>query len=376
MLKKVVIWMNIPSHHQSDFFRALDAIEKLDLQIRYFERVPKVRKELGWNDFEDLPMNQRFVNSDNVRDALISIDDWQSSIHIVPGFSSLFLRELLTILINNKVKWIHWSERSGKALTKLLNYNYRFIKFIKPLYFYVKGYKKYANKINTHGLGAFAISKLAKEDFISWGVKTKKIKILNYALGPLNTSTNKIDDEGLIFLYLGALTEHKGIEVLIKSFSNLNSKNSSARLILIGKDYSNGAYLKLVKERSLSDRIEFLGTINNNDINAYLSKSSVFILPTLFDGWGAVLNEAASLSKPLISTNECGAAYHLIRSNENGFRIKANSVIELEKAMQFYIDNPEVINKHGRISYDIFLKNTPERNAKLFMNNINELLNE
>jgi glycosyltransferase involved in cell wall biosynthesis len=98
-----------------------------------------------------------------------------------------------------------------------------------------------------------------------------------------------------------------------------------------------------------------------------MQRADVFILPSLFDGWGAVLNEAASVKKPLISTDECGAAYHLIDDKKNGFRVKAGSVDHLRKAMQFYIDNPEKIIIHGKISHQIYKNFTPDKNVEQFL---------
>ena len=64
-------------------------------------------------------------------------------------------------------------------------------------------------------------------------------------------------------------------------------------------------------------------------IAQWLRRADVLVLPSLFDGWGAVLNEGASAGKALISTTECGAAWHLIRHGDNGFRVQAGS----EKAL-------------------------------------------
>ena len=122
---KICIWMNMPSHHQSAFFKALTNRNDIDLQVRYYEKVPEIRKKLGWNDKDKLLENQAYIDSiDNITK---SIPDWKERIHIIPGFSSSFLKDLISIVIDENVNWIHWSERSGVNLAKLLNFNYKLI---------------------------------------------------------------------------------------------------------------------------------------------------------------------------------------------------------------------------------------------------------
>tara|TARA_R110002073_G_scaffold72537_1_gene177590 strand:- start:614547 stop:615695 length:1149 start_codon:yes stop_codon:yes gene_type:complete len=373
----VVFWMNMPSHHQTSFFEALHAKEEIDLEVRYYDRVSLDRKKLGWNVDFNLPSNQQFVENNDLELALQSLSDWKERIHIVPGFSHPFLKILLDKLIVHNVKWIHWSERSGKPFTKLLNYNYDLINFLMPLYYFFKGYRAHAIKINKHALGAFAISDLAKRDFIKWGVKEKKIRILNYSLKALNKSESKpvsnlIEGDFKLFMYVGVLTPHKGIDLLIEAFSKLKNKHNWM-LILIGNDLSKGDYKKSIQKLNLEKQVLLLGTINSTLINEYIDNCDVFVLPTLFDGWGAVLNEAASLGKPLISTDQCGSAFHLIEDGMNGFQVKAKSVNELNMAMQYYIDSEDMIVTHGKHSGIIFNNNIPERNAGLFKSYIFEL---
>lgn len=374
---KICIWMNMPSHHQTAFFKALSDRKDIDLRIRYYKMISDDRKKLGWDD-HTLFSYEKYT--DNIDDAINSLVDWKERIHIIPGISSPFLRELINMAIVENVKWIHWSERAGIGLAGLLHFNYSLINLFYPLFLRLKGYRKYSKQINQYALGAFAIGKLAKEDFLNWGVENQKIELLSYSLAALDKTKKvsialkKKDEITFSFMYIGSLDERKGIDVLIKAFGKLNSSDHW-NLILVGDDRSNGIYMKQVEELGLIDRVKFTGVIDSSKINEYLNQADVFILPTRFDGWGAVLNEAASLKKAMISTNQAGAAYHLIKDGENGYMVKAGDINELSKAMKFYIDNPEKINTHGEKSFEILQKYTPEENAKLFVSTIKKWLN-
>jgi len=369
--------MNMPSHHQSAFFKALSAQKNVDLHVRYYERVTEARKKLGWIDDANLPLKQEYIVS--INDIEKSLVDWKERIHIIPGFSSPFLKELLHIIISNNLKWIHWSERSGIGLANLMHFDDKLIDLFFPFFLRLKGYRKYAKRINQYALGSFAIGELAKRDFIKWGINEKKIVFQPYSLDGLAT-TKKISiklkkSDEIIFMYIGSMEERKGIDLLITACKKLRSR-SKWKLVLLGDDRSNNAYVEQVERLGLANQVEFLGVVNSNKINEYLEQSDVFVLPTRFDGWGAVLNEAASLGKPMISTNQAGAAYHLIKEGENGFMVKAGDSDTLLKAMQYYIDRPEQIILHGKKSIKIFQDFTPAIMAKLFVANVQKFLEQ
>ncbi|MBD3792518.1 MAG: glycosyltransferase family 4 protein, partial [Campylobacterales bacterium] len=338
-------------------------------------KVPEARKKLGWADDSYLPSNQKYI--DSINNIETSLPDWQERTHIVPGFSSPFLKALLDLAISNDLKWVHWSERSGVGLAKLLHFNYGLIDMVYPMFLRLKGYKKYSKQVNQSALGCLAIGELAKRDFARWGINDKKIAFQPYSLDglaiPKVISINLKKSDEIIFMYIGSLEERKGIDVLIAACEKIVSR-SQWKLILVGDDRSNDAYAQQVEQVGLADQVEFIGVVQSGKINEYLAQADVFVLPTRFDGWGAVLNEAASLGKPIISTDQAGAAYHLIREGETGYMVKAGDADALAKAMQYYVDQPEQIPLQGKKSLEIFQNFTPEKSAELFVSNIQKFL--
>lgn len=369
---KVCIWDEAPSHYNSDFFNALRK-NGIDLEVRYIRKISNNRVKEGWSGIESLPKNELYINPDSIDDAISSLPDWKDRIHIVVcNFSIPFYINLIRFLIKNNVKWIHRGERSGINLIKFVHFNYVAYKIFQPIFFNIKGHKKYSALINKYALGALAIGETAKNDFIKWGVSGKKIEILPYSEKELlipTISPSWFKKNEKYFIYAGSLCKRKGIDVLIEAFLGLNFQNPdmSWKLILIGKDKTNGVYHKLVKKYNLSDRVIFTGTIDNCEINKHIYYGDVFILPAFFDGWGMVLNEAASLKKPLISTDWAGASMHLIQNGENGFIVKAKDINKLKHAMQFYIDNPNKVKIHGEKSFSIFQNYTVDACVKKFI---------
>lgn len=369
MQYKICIWTSIPSPHQKYFFEALSRQKEVDLCVQYFQSFPEDRIELGWK-VENSILYKENYETENPHKAIESIPDWKKRIHIIPGISHQYSKKLLNILIENKVEWIHWSERSGIVLAEKLGFSSRLFKIFSPLYT-IKNFS-YARKINQYALGAFSQGILAKKDFISWGVYGDKIEDLFYTIEDMNKNIYSIEDKVFdnidkkIFLYVGSLSKRKGISILIQAYSKLKNKDEWS-LVFIGSSPDERKYFEQVGRLNLLDSIFFLGSKPIEDIGYYMEKSDVFVLPTLFDGWGAVLNEAAMMSKPIISTDQCGAAFHILKTGENGIRVKSGNIKDLSTALNFYIENPEKIVEHGKKSYEIYRDFIPEKNVERFM---------
>lgn len=366
--------MNMPSHHQSALFREIHNTDGIDLRVCYYNSITEKRIKLGWDKNTNLEWEYDIFELNSI-DSLIV--DWKERIHVVPGLSSDFTKNLVNKLCSNNVKWIHWSEKSGVNFSRILGFNPILTKILKPLFFFYKGYYSYGQSINRNAIGAFAIGNSAKKDFYRWGVRPTKIRVVPYALDPLshNAPPDFLSKKEFIeFLYVGSLEKRKGISLLLRAFSQLEHRESKIKLRLVGKDYSSGRYKDLAKKLGVLEQVDFDGVIQSKFINQVISNSDVFILPTLFDGWGAVLNEATSLGKPIISTREAGASEHLVESGVNGYIIDSGSVEQLRIAMQSYIDNPNLIDEHGKYSLKIYKNIAPSNVASLFIKSVRELI--
>lgn len=352
---KVFIWMNYPSHHQSFFFKTL--VEKdVDLKVGYYEKVTEERKKMGWNEFSfnDYEIQIDFHKLDDY------LDSYKEYIHILPGYGSSFTRTLCMKLSRKKIKWAHWSEKSTPGLRWYRSY------FVK---------KWYAHMVNNYALGAFSQGKLAELDFIRWGVK-KEIAHLNYSIKPLVASK---DNEEIInfkgdrkaFLFLGQLIHRKGVDLLLKAFSNISNENWC--LIIVGSGELKAELENLVKKLNISEeRILFYPSVNSDEICNILKISDVFVLPSRNDGWGVVLNEAASLEKPIIASDTVGAAWHLIEDGLNGYKFRSDNFKDLQNKMEIYTNEEVSLLDHGAYSLRLFKK----YNSDAMANNLISALNK
>lgn len=367
---KVCFWLNAPSAHQSEFLDKLYTDKHIEeLEVRYFDNQSEDYAKLGWGDDTSLKKYEQKINT--LSEALKSLTNFEDFIHIVMGESLEFNKKLIRYLVEKELKWIHWSERFGVSLIDKLSYNLFLFKYIKPIYLLTK--KRYGALVDKYALGAFSQGNLARNDFKQIGISDNKIENLFYTTKqPIVSLRSKNSNEGKInFLYIGRLNKRKGIYDLLKSFYSLTKYNNWS-LTLIGDDESNGIITKVIKKVKLKDRITLINCVQHSEVLNYMINSDVLILPSRFDGWGAVLNEAISVDLPIISTNQTGAAQHIIKNQENGFIVEAGNIKQLTQAIKTYLKNPLLINEHSKVSSVLKNEFTPRKNIDRFIEALNK----
>jgi len=80
--------------------------------------------------------------------------------------------------------------------------------------------------------------------------------------------------------------------------------------------------------------IRFLGFKNQTELPAFYDLCDVFVLPSRFEPWGLVVNEAMNAGKPVIVSDRVGAGADLVGHADNGWVFPAGNVTALAKALQ------------------------------------------
>jgi glycosyltransferase involved in cell wall biosynthesis len=73
--------------------------------------------------------------------------------------------------------------------------------------------------------------------------------------------------------------------------------------------------------------------VQPNQLPAVFAESGCFVLPSRWEPWGVVLQEAAAAGLPIICTAVCGASVHFVQDGYNGFLVGAGNPDSLADAM-------------------------------------------
>jgi glycosyltransferase involved in cell wall biosynthesis len=133
---------------------------------------------------------------------------------------------------------------------------------------------------------------------------SKKINII-YNGVDLRTFTRKKPKKNInnnkSIIAVGNLVKSKGFELLIKSFSKLNSKNIAYSLTIIGEGKERKSLEKLINKLKINSQVKLLGELNNNLLAHELSKHNIFALATKRETFGIVFLEAMACGLPLVA---------------------------------------------------------------------------
>ncbi|MDP3164662.1 MAG: glycosyltransferase [Hydrogenophaga sp.] len=131
-------------------------------------------------------------------------------------------------------------------------------------------------------------------------------------------------------LYVGQLIARKRVDLLLQAFSQLAVP--SARLRIIGKGKEERGLQQLAGQLGIAERVSFSQGLPNAETVAAMATADVLVLPSRFDGWGAVVNEALMVGTPVICSNRCGAS-DVIENGRNGYVFEAGDAGALRERL-------------------------------------------
>lgn len=149
------------------------------------------------------------------------------------------------------------------------------------------------------------------------------------------------------------LLKEKGVFELIEAMRIVKSIHPDAHFTVLGEiDHENlGALTQETLDQLIQENIfEYPGYVEN--VPAWITKTSVFVLPSYREGVPRSTQEAMAIGRPIITTDVPGCRDTVV-DGVNGFLVPKWNVDALVEKMVFFIENPEQINIMGQESYKI-----------------------
>lgn len=138
------------------------------------------------------------------------------------------------------------------------------------------------------------------------------------------------------FLTISYLLERKGIDILLDAFRCVDGE---VLLAIAGKGECE---TKLREAAADDERIVFLGHLGEREKQPYLRHAYALVLPTLWDAWGLVVNEALYAGTPVITTDAAGCAAAV---GEAGIVVSSGDASALAAALRGLLRSPEEQSK-------------------------------
>ncbi len=155
---------------------------------------------------------------------------------------------------------------------------------------------------------------------------------------------------GYVFGFAGRLSRDKGGNELLQAFHDLNTEES-VRLLIVGPDEAGqDVDCKLMEWAKQDERVIFTGMVPKPEMPKYYAAMDALVHPTYREGFGMVLQEAAAMELPVLTTDVPGAS-EVLENGASCMLCEAKSVSDLKDKMEMLLDKTtaELMGKAARV---------------------------
>ena len=154
--------------------------------------------------------------------------------------------------------------------------------------------------------------------------------------------------EPLQLLFLGKICDDKGIFDLLDVFTRHADRWRGRVRLTIGGMGEDERLVRQIRESGLGDMIEFIGWVTDEEKEKAFAASHILILPSYFEGLPVSILEAMAHRKPIIST-PVGGIPEVVETHRNGILFPPGDKKEMAQAIDCYLLNPDLIERHGSL---------------------------
>lgn len=187
------------------------------------------------------------------------------------------------------------------------------------------------------------VSKAVKRFLISINeITPEKGEVIYNPVG-IPKAAERVIPADFTIVCVGRFEKVKNQQLLIKAFARLEDEN--AKLVLVGDGRERENLEKLIADLNCKNRIEMVGF--SAEPEKYLAKATLFVLPSLSEGFGIAVVEAMQQGLPCLCSN-VGGIPEFVEENQTGWLFNPNNENELfEKLSQIQAMPKEALNKIG-----------------------------
>lgn len=169
------------------------------------------------------------------------------------------------------------------------------------------------------------------EQLFAWGYFTRNPMLQENAHPP--------GGEKCRLLFIGRLDRNKNCQALLEACQRLPESYDGLTIIGSGEEEHR------LKQYARNMAVNFIGNVPNEKVFHYIQTHDILILPSRYDGWGAVVNEALSCGTRVVVSENCGAACLVGTHAERGeiFRFHGEDNLEnvLRRQLARGVQTPE-----------------------------------
>lgn len=225
--------------------------------------------------------------------------------------------------ITNKYFWIN-KNRKNIPKSSLYHLSTQYLSFLNlkpkiitchdllPLFypdsFLTQTLEKFLFRGLTDAVKIIAISQNSKKDIINYfRIKENKIKVIYQGVNSSLFYPKGNEDNGFIF-HISNEGKHKNVPFILNALKVLEQRGKikNIKLLKAGKAFNikeRKNNTELVKKLKLDDNVKFFNDVSDEKLVNFYRSASVFVYPSLYEGFGLPVLEAMASGCPVIAGN-------------------------------------------------------------------------
>lgn len=154
-----------------------------------------------------------------------------------------------------------------------------------------------------------------------------------------------LPDDAFVVLFCAKLQPWKRPQDLLRAFASLAGSN--VFLVFAGDGALRSALESEALSLGIAERVRFLGFVNQSGLPETYTASDILVLPSEYEPFGLVVNEAMLCRCPVIVSNRVGARFDLVREGETGYVFPCGDVRALAATLQDAVSDRARLRRMG-----------------------------
>lgn len=146
-----------------------------------------------------------------------------------------------------------------------------------------------------------------------------------------------------VLLYVGRLVEVKALPLFIRSIKSFLEEEDDLMLILVGDGVEKENLEVIVKKNNLEEKVLILGEYQGEELHGWYLSASGLVLPSIWEPFGAVINEALIFGLPVLCSSLAGASSWI--KAEHGMIFNPLSTLDTQDRLKSFLNQITAVDK-------------------------------
>ena len=194
------------------------------------------------------------------------------------------------------------------------------------------------------------VSKRSKADILRYlPVKPENVTVIPEAAAPMYRPMNQAQIEAALLrhgirfpymLYVGSIEGRKNLTRLLEAFAQVRDWSQKWKLVIVGAHkWKYAPLFDTLKQLQLTSDVHFTGYVPEEDLPALYNGASVFVFPSLYEGFGLPVLEAMACGVPVVTSN-CSSLPEV--AGEAAILVDSTDVNAIAVAIRRVLEEPEL----------------------------------